>query len=79
MPEPSKITSTRKPRANLPIQDAKTLAQILQRNNVKARMERKLFDDFKAGSREQDIRNRMALIDRFFEEIGRAVTGFGNE
>ena len=78
MPKPSKIRSTRAKR-NLPQQDARALQEILDRNNVKDRMEAELFRRFKAGEKEQTIRNQMALIDVFFDDVQRAVTGFGTE
>ena len=42
-------------------------------------MEAELFRRFKAGEKEQTIRNQMALIDVFFDDVQRAVTGFGTE
>ncbi len=41
-------------------------------------MEAELFRRFKAGAKEQEIRNQMALIDAFFSDVERAVTGFDN-
>ena len=42
-------------------------------------MERKLFEDFRRGAKEQTVRNQMALIEAFFQDVERAVTGFDTD